>query len=163
MNFPTIGLQQPYNPVTSPGDPIGNDQSPVEQDYRRRMMMAQSLMGQKANPNTPYAGLANVGSSLAGAYIGHMAQPQAQTVTTPAQLQAGQPVTEALREQVPLSGNQAQLYQPQTQTVQTPAQAVPNRMFGPLFTPNNNLPSQQSGNVPSQRGRGLFGFGGGPF
>ncbi|HVZ60672.1 MAG TPA: hypothetical protein VG892_07795 [Terriglobales bacterium] len=37
------------------------------EQYRQKMAAAQALMGNNANPQTPYAGISNAGSSLLGA------------------------------------------------------------------------------------------------
>lgn len=61
--------------------PAPNNQMQPEQNnpaVMQRMMMARQLMGQQANPTTPFAGLANIGSSLAGASMMNHAQNQMQ-------------------------------------------------------------------------------------
>jgi hypothetical protein len=44
------------------------------QDNMKRQALAQSLMGNQANPNTPNAGIANAGSDIAGALVSRKIQ-----------------------------------------------------------------------------------------
>lgn len=60
--------------MSSPGFFYG-DTDPA---YTRQMQMAQALMGNNANPKTANAGLANMGSDIAGAFALRNAQNQQQ-------------------------------------------------------------------------------------
>lgn len=62
MNY-SFQSTQPIMP-NNLGDPVGDDNA---QQYRRQIALGRSLLGQQANPATPFAGLANLGSSIAGA------------------------------------------------------------------------------------------------
>lgn len=39
-------------------------------DFQKQQNLAQALMGNQANPQTPYAGVANAGNNMLGAYLG---------------------------------------------------------------------------------------------
>lgn len=60
--------------MSSPGFFYGD----IDPAYARQMQMAQALMGNNANPKTANAGLANMGSDIAGAFAMRNAQNQQQ-------------------------------------------------------------------------------------